>query len=122
MVWENDDYVRRLLDGRERWGTVLSVTTIAGLLVFLWDRPHRSWLNLVPFIVGLCGTVYVLAVNSYYEQAEGIANARNSPAGEAEVRRIKAICWIAFARQIGFLGWFNVIVPVAVGAFATLAL
>jgi hypothetical protein len=122
MAWENDEYVRRLLDGREKWGTVLSTTAVAALLVFLWDHPHGRWLDFGPVIVGFFGSFYVLVVNSYYEQAEAIANARENTGGDSTIERIRARCWCEFVCQIGFLGWFNLMVPFAVGIFATLAL
>ena len=118
MAWAKDEYVRNLLDRRERWATVLSMTAVAASVLFLADHPHRSWLNLAPLAFGALGSLYVLVVNCYYKQAEAIANAK----GEAEKEQIKARRWVSFAQEIRFLGRLNIVVPVVIGGFATLAM
>jgi len=118
MAWSDDKYTRRLLDGREKWGTVLSLTAIAATLLFLADHPHRCWLNLGPIALGALGSLYVLVVNCYYEQAAAMAEAKN----EADKTAIRSYLWVTFARQIGFLGWLNIVIPLLIGVSVTIAL
>jgi len=122
MAWPDDRYTRGLLDAREKWSTVLSMTAMAGLVYFLSDHPHCYWLKLSPLAVGAFGTFYVFVVNCYYEQAEAIANARSEPPDQAKLDPIIAAGWIAGVCRIGFLGWMNTLAPLLVGVFATLAL
>ncbi len=121
MAWFDDKYIRNLLDARERWGTLLSLTAVSGLLLFLADHPHHSWVNLGPVAIGAFGSLFVLVVNCYYKQAEDFANAR-SKSDEEEVKRIKADGWHTYASHIGFLGLLNILAPIALGAIATLTL
>jgi hypothetical protein len=121
MPWSDDTYVRRLLDGREKWGTVLSLTAIAGLLVFLAEHEHKDWVKLAPTMVGFVGTWYLLVVNCYYKQAEAIAEASETRDSDLEDEPKKAQ-WLQFFSKIGFLGWFQLLIPLFVGMLATLVL
>ena len=121
MAWVDDRYIRRLLDARERWGTLMSLTAVAALLLFLSDHPHRNWVNLGPLVLGACGSFYVLVVNCYYKQAEAFANARGK-SDEEQVARIRAKKWHAYVPSVGILGWLHILAPIVLGAFATLAL
>ena len=118
MAWRDDRYVRELLDTRERWGVLLSLTAIAAMLVFLAENPHRAWVKAAPLALGVLGSLYVLLVNCYYEQAEEIANAATDDARE-DAKRARAL---AFAGRVGILGRLHIVAPVLVGALASLTL
>ena len=122
MAWTDDSYIRTLLDAREKWVTVLSVTAVAGSLVFLSDHPHRSWLNLAPLAIGAFGSFYILVVNCYNEQAQALADANEAKADNSVIKGIRDAAWITFASRIGCLGWINIIAPIAIGAVSTAAL
>ena len=121
MAWIDDKYIRNLLDGRERWGTLLSVTAVAAFPLFLAEHPHRSWVNLGPLAVGLFGTFFVLVVDCYYEQAEAFANAREK-SGENALAQVKSNKWYSYISSIGILGWLHILAPIILGALATLVL
>ena len=121
MPWDDDSYIRNVLDGREKWGTVLSVTAAAALLVFLADHPHAAWVDFGPLLVGAMGSFYVLVVNSYHKQAEAIAEARSKGrANEADT--LKKKCSLTFVLRIRLLGRINIFAPVLVGLLATCVL
>ena len=121
MSWQDDKYQRKLLDGREKWGTVLSITAVVGLLLFLADHPHSYFLNFSPIFVGLLGSLYVVAVNSYYKQAEAISKAKEI-GNKEKADSIRAKSWYKFTHRIRFLGWFNSIVPLVLGILVFVAL
>ena len=118
MPWVDDAYIRNLLDTRERWGVLLSLTAVAGTLVFLSDHPHQPWLNAGPLVIGVFGSLFVLVVNCYYKQAEAFASAETDEARGA-VRTKK---WFTFAGSIRFLGWLHILAPTLVGTLAMVAL
>ncbi len=122
MAWNDDNYIRTLLDAREKWVTALSITAVAGIFVFLADHPHHSWLNLAPFAIGVFGFFYILVVNSYNEQAQAIAETIEKSTEAAEIEKIKDDSWIKYIPKIGCLGWINIVAPLISGAFATIAL
>ena len=122
MAWMDDNYIRTLLDAREKWVTVLSVTAVAGSLVFLANHPHHSWLNLAPLAIGAFGSFYILVVNCYNEQAQALADAKEIKADESMIKGIRDAAWITFASRIGCLGWINIIAPISIGTVSTAAL
>lgn len=115
MAWDDDPYTRKLLDARERWGTLMSLTAVAALLMFLSDHSHSNWIKLGPLVLGVYGSLYVLVVNCYYKQGAAVATAENK---EEE----KAKKWYVYAPRIRILGWLHILAPVVLGAFATLTL
>jgi len=121
MAWHEDKYIRQFLDAREKWGTFLSLAAVAGLLLFLADHPHRPWVNLGPLVIGAFGSLFVLVVNCYNEQAEAIAQAQSKDDKDA-VKQSKAAKWHKYAGDIGFLGWLHILAGIALGTLATLAL
>ncbi len=124
MAWiKEDEYIRDLLDKRERWGVVLSLTAVAGLFIFLSDHPntYSSLVNLAPFLIGAFGSLFILVVDCYYEQAKAISNAL-SKNNEDEASRHKDNRWYIYIRSIGFLGWLHILAPIVIGALATLTL
>lgn len=122
--WHEGPYIRVLLDGREKWGTFLSLTAVAGTLVFLADHPHSlaRWLDLGPVVIGAAGSLFVFVVNCYYKQAKAIAIARETPGNEHQVKENEDARWLTFASRIGILGWMHVAVPAFLGGIASLAL
>lgn len=121
MVWRDDQYIRTVLDGREKWGTVLSLSAVAGLFLFLAEHCHHGWLDYSTVVVGFLGSFYVIVVNCYYEQAEAVSKALEHD-GESDAQRIKDRWALSFCRDIGILGWMNNVAPFALGVFATVAL
>jgi len=122
MVWIKEDaYIRNLLDTRERWGVLLSLTAVAGLLIFLSDHPHHSWVNLGPFVIGVFGSLFILVVNCYNKQAEAISNAL-SKNNKDEANRHKDNGWYIYIPSIRILGWLHILAPTVIGALATLIL
>jgi hypothetical protein len=113
MPYSDDHYIRELLDRREKWGVLLSLTAIAGLLLFLSDHPHRNCVNFAPLLIGLCGSFFVFIVNCYNHQAKAIAD------GVAKPRETR---WHEYVKDIGILGWLHILVPVFVGALAAATL
>ena len=118
MAWNDDRYVRNLLDARERWGILLSLTAVVGLFLFLWDHSHCSWVKLGPVVIGAIGSFFVFVVDCCYEQAEAIADAKT----KEDKKRSKKLKWHAFAGDIRFLGWLHILVPIVLGSLATLTL
>jgi hypothetical protein len=86
MSWQQDKYIRGMLDSREKWVTVISVTAASAMLLFLADRPHAIWLNIGPMFVGAIGSLFVLVINCYYKQAELIASATGNKARQKRIR------------------------------------
>ncbi len=117
-TWRNDQYIRDLLDRREKWVTVLSLSAAAAAFVFLADHPHETWLKFAPLVIGAFGSLYVFVVNCYYGQAEEISKKKT----EAEKETVKERWCTSFAGSIGFLGCLNTLAPVLIGVLATVAL
>lgn len=118
MAWNDNKYIRDLLDKRERWGAILSLTAVAGLLFFLWDHPHRSLVKLGPFAIGAFGSLFILVVDCYYKQAEAIADAKT----KEDKDKIKKLKWYKYVLSIKILGWLHILAPIVIGVLATLVL
>jgi len=118
VSWPNDAYVRPFLDSREKWGTVMSVTAAAGLMVFLADQPHKDWLKYGPLVIGVFGSIYVFLVNCYYKQAEAMAGSSS----DKEKQSTRAKSCLSFAHKLRILAWMNSLVPLLVGSAASVAL
>ena len=121
MAWLDDHYIRNLLDGREKWGTLLSLTAIGSLFMFLSEHPYTGWVNLAPILIGLYGTLFVLVADCYYEQAEAFAAAMETKA-EEKASQVKNKPWSTFIWTIGFFGWLHIMAPLILGILATLVL
>lgn len=116
--WSNDNYIRDLLDRREKWATVLSLSATAAAFVFLSNHSPKDWLKFIPSAIGVFGSLYVFTVNCYYEQAEEIAKQPT----KAKKTNIKKRCLMSFGSSIGFLGLLNVAAPAIAGIIGTFAL
>ena len=107
-----------MLDAREKWGVLLSLTAIAGLLHLLSDQSHFTRVNVAPAVIGVFGTFFVLVVNCYNKQAEAIANAQT----EIDKEKNRSLKWYKYALRIKTLGWLHILAPIVIGTFAMLML
>lgn len=107
-----------MLDAREKWGTLLSLTAIAGLLHLLSDQARFTWAYVGPVVIGAIGSFFVLVVNCYNKQAKDIANAQT----KIEKEKKSDLKWYKYILRIRFLGWFHILAPIVIGAFAMLML
>ena len=121
MKWDNDEYVRTLLDGREKWGTFLSLTAIAALFSFLSQTAYANWVNFIPLAIGAFGALFVLVAACYLEQAEASSRAMER-GGELAAKQIKDAVWSTFIRKVGIFGWLHITAPPLFGFLATVAL
>ena len=102
-AWKAAPYIRKLLDTRERWVTVISLTAIA--LSFNLAVEKKVDIGRLPIWIGLAASIYIAVVNCYYKGAE----AEGAKTGWRSLLLIY---------KIGPLGLLQVAIPVVCGVIA----